>query len=125
MARKIKVIIELKTRLKVGDVVVVRSGGNAKTNPLKGKTGKIVRFVGAERDRAVVEGLNFVTKHQKQKTMDGPSGKIRIEAPIHLSRLSYYVEKLKKPVKLSVSTLKDGKRVRGYVDPESKSFVQL
>jgi hypothetical protein len=37
----------------------------------------------------------------------------------------YYVEKLKKPVRLVKSVLADGKKVRGYKDPSSKKFVQL
>jgi hypothetical protein len=37
----------------------------------------------------------------------------------------YYVEKLKKPVRLVKSLSADGKRVRGYKDPSTKKFVQI
>jgi large subunit ribosomal protein L24 len=102
---------------------MVIAGGNGSTRPNKGKTGKILRFVGA--DRAVVEGLNFVSRHQRQTGPNKPSGKIPKESPIHVSNLMFYVEKLKRPVRLKYRTLADGKKVRGYVDPKNKEFVQI
>ena len=52
----------------------------------KGKTGKVLRVIPSE-NRAVVEGLNIVTKHRKPSAQN-TSGKIdKIEAPIHLSNL--------------------------------------
>jgi len=114
----------VKTRLKMGDTVMVMSGGNKKTRPIKGQTGKLLRFVdnGA---RAIVEGLNLMTRHQKAKGPSKPAGKIVKEAPMQVSRLMYYAEKIKRPVRLTVSFLADGTKVRGYKDPKTKSFVQL
>lgn len=113
------------TRLKKGDSVMIIAGGNKKTRPVRGQVGKIMRFVGRDRQRAVVEGINMVTRHMRSKTPGTPSGRIQKEAPIHVSRLMYYVEKLKKPVRLRGEVLADGRRVRGYRDPESKKFVQI
>ena len=112
------------TRLKQGDTVMVMAGGNKKTRPIKGQTGKITRFVD-NGERAIVEGLNLVTRHQKAKGPGKPSGKVSKESPINVSRLMYYAEKIKRPVRLSVSFLADGKKVRGYKDPESGKFVQI
>ena len=113
------------SRLKTGDMVIVISGGNKNKRPIKGKTGKLIRFVGANRQRVIVEGLNMVTRHTRPTTPDKPSGKIQREAALHISNVMYYVEKLKCGVRLRVKTLADDKKVRGYIDPKTKNFVQL
>ena len=123
---KAKLVSTGKTsRLKTGDVVIVISGGNKNKRPIKGKTGKILRFVGEDRQRVIVEGLNMVTRHTRPTTPNKPSGKIQREAALHVSNVMYYVEKLKKGMRLKTMTLADNKKVRGYVDPKTKNFVQL
>lgn len=73
-----------KLHIKKGDTVKVIAGDD------KGKTGKVLRVIPAEY-RAVVEGLNIVTKHRKPSAQN-TSGKIdKIEAPIHLSNLMVVV----------------------------------
>jgi large subunit ribosomal protein L24 len=113
------------TSLKVGDPVMVIAGGNKEKRPNKGQVGKILRFVGEDRQRAVVEGLNLYTKHQRATGPEKPAGKIQREGSIHVSNLLYYVEKLKKPVRLKHKTLADGRKVRGYTDRTSKEFVEI
>jgi large subunit ribosomal protein L24 len=112
------------SKLKRGDTVMVISGGNKKVRPIKGQTGKIVRFVDEGR-RAVVEGLNLVTRHQKAKGPGKTAGKVRMESPIQVSRLMFFAEKIKRPVRLSVNFLADGTRVRGYKNPETGKFEQI
>lgn len=113
------------TVLKKGDPVMVISGGNKKKRPTKGKVGKILRFVGTNRDRVIVEGVNLMIRHQRQTAPGKPHGKIQKEASIHVSNVMYYVEKLKKPVRIKHSVLSDGKKVRGYINPGTKDFVQI
>ena len=108
-----------------GDLVMVIAGGHKTKRPLRGKVGRILRFTGERRDRVIVEGLNFFTKHQRATRPGAPSGKIQKEGSIHVSNVMYYVEKLKKPVRLKTSSLADGRKVRGYSDPETKQFVQI
>lgn len=115
----------MKTKLKRGDRVVVISGGNSKVRPIKGKIGTIKSIIGENRERAIVEGLNIVTRHQRAKGPGKPAGKVPMEAPIHVSRLMYYVDKLNQPVKLMRKVLEDGEKVRGYRHPESGEFVQI
>lgn len=112
-----------KHSLKKGDTVMVISGGNGQSRANKGKTGKILRFVGD--DRVVVEGLNFVTRHRRAAGPNKPGGKVPHEAPIHVSNVMFYAEKLKKPVRIKHQTLSDGRKVRGFLDPKSKEFVQI
>jgi large subunit ribosomal protein L24 len=117
--------VQGQTLLKKGDRVMVISGGNKDKRPIKGQTGKIIGFVGKSRERALVEGLNLVTRHTKAKGPGQQAGKIVKEAPIHVARLMYYVEKISKPVRLCTSVLGDGTKVRGYRQKEDKAFVQL
>lgn len=107
--------------MKIGDTVIVVAGGNKKKRPLKGKTGKIIRF--EDSNRVVVEGLNHSTHHERAKSANETGGKRQKEAPISVSNLAYYSDKLKKPVKLVSKVLKDGKKVRGYLD--GKEFIQI
>lgn len=117
------------TSLRKGDLVMVIAGGNNTTRPNKGKVGKILRFVGKNKERVVVEGLNFVSRHLKARGPQQQAGKIAVEGSIHTSNVMLYIEKLKKPVRVKMKQLENGKRVRGYTDKSAKkgvdSFVQL
>ncbi len=80
----IKVNRKSKLHLKKGDTVKVLAGDD------KGKTGKILRMLPAAQ-RALVEGVNFVTKHYKPSAQN-TAGKIaKIEAPIHISNLKLVI----------------------------------
>jgi len=110
-------------KIKKGDSVMVIAGGNDTKRPLKGKVGRVLQLVGD--DRVVVEGLNIVTRHKRATAPGQESGKISREASIHLSNAMYYAEKIAKPVRIKYSKLADGRKVRGYTDPETKEFVQI
>ena len=112
------------TALKVGDTVMVIAGGSEKRKN-KGKIGKILKFVGVKKDRVIVDGVNISRKHKKRANPQDRSGIVDINSPIHISNVMYYVEKLAKPTKLKYSILKDGKKVRGYINPEDKKFVAI
>ena len=114
-----------KTSLKKGDTVMVIAGGCEGKRDNKGKIGKILRFVGDDSERVVVEGVNFIARHQRARGPGQEAGKVVREGSIHISNVMYYVETLKKPVRLKHRVLKDGKKVRGYLVPESKEFVQV
>ena len=113
------------TSLKKGDLVIVIAGGNKTTRPNKGKVGRILSFTGKNKDRVIVEGVNMVKRHQKQTMPNKPHGIIQKEAGIHISNVMFYVEKLKKAVRIKHSVLTDGKKVRGYLNPETKAFEQI
>ena len=122
--KKIKPKIQIKTKLKAGDVVMVVAGGNKKGEVLKGQTGKILK-VSKDSPRATVQGLNMIKKHKRATSTDDTSGVITKEGKIHLSNLMYYAEEIKKPVRLKFKKLEDGKKVRGFINPESKEFQQI
>jgi len=116
---------KIRYGIRKGDMVMIIAGGNDKKKPLKGKVGKLLRFVGREKDRAIVEGLNYVSHHERAAGPSKPGGKIPREAGVHVSNLMFYVEKLKRPVRIKHKVLADGTKVRGYMDPKNKEFVQI
>jgi large subunit ribosomal protein L24 len=75
---------KVKIHIKKGDTVKVLSGDD------KGSQGKVLRVL-PKSYRAIVEGLNMVTKHQKPTQTRPEGGIIKMEAPIHISNLMVVV----------------------------------
>lgn len=115
----------VSTDLRRGDPVMVIAGGNKTKRPIKGQVSKIKAIVGDKGDRVVLEGLNLFIRHKKAQSPGEEAGKVQVEAPVHISNVMYYVEKLKRPVRLVKGVSAEGKKVRGYKDPETKKFVEL
>jgi len=95
------------TRLRKGDTVEVISGSD---HTSKKNRGEILKME-IEKGRAIVQGLNFTKKHQRQKRQDVQAGIIEIEAPIMLSNLMFVCPKCSKATRLGVRYT-DGKRKR-------------
>ncbi len=112
------------TSLRKGDTVMVIAGGNKHKRAIKGQVAKIKAIVGKTGDRVILDGLNLFVKHQKAVGPNQPGGKIQVEKSVHISNVMFYVESLKRPVRLSFAS-SDGKRVRGYKDPSTKKFVEI
>ena len=72
--------MNVKFHVKKGDMVFVNAGNE------KGKTGKILR-VDRKNMRAIVEGLNMVSKNTKPNANNPQGGIIKQEAPKHISNL--------------------------------------
>ena len=104
----------MKLKIKKNDTVKVIAGDE------KGKTGKVIRVITAE-NRAVVEGLNLVTKQYKP-TDQNTSGRIeKIEAPIHVSNLMLWNEKSKNVAKIGRKLNGEGKNTR--FDKRTGEFI--
>ncbi len=69
-----------KLHIKKGDMVYVNAGDD------KGKTGKVLEVL-TKKDRAIVEGVNMVSKHTKPNAKHPQGGIIKQEAGIHISNL--------------------------------------
>ncbi len=69
-----------KLHLKKGDTVKVLAGDD------KNKSGRILRVIVKEQ-RALVEGVNLVTKHKKPDANNPNGSIIKLEAPLHLCKL--------------------------------------
>ena len=94
----------IKTNIKKGDNVYVLSGED------RGKTGRVLT-VNREKQRAIVEGVNIVTKAAKPSAKHPQGGLIKMEAPIHISNLALLDPKSGKPTRVGVR-VEDGKKVR-------------
>ncbi len=70
----------VKLHVRSGDTVLVTSGNH------KGKQGKILR-VDLEKQRAVVEGVNIISKHKKPSAQNPNGGIERTEGTVHVSNL--------------------------------------
>ena len=95
----------MAARIRKGDQVLVISGAQ------KGRRGEVLRVVPKD-ERAVVQGVNLVSKHTKPKGMGQPGGIVQVEAPIHLSNLKLVDPKTGKPTKVGFRVLEDGRKVR-------------
>ena len=94
-----------KLHIKKGDMVFVNAGDE------KGKTGKVLS-VDVEKNRAIVEGLNMVSKHTKPNAQNPQGGIIKQEAGIHISNLQVVDPAKGGPTKIGRRLNENGKLVR-------------
>lgn len=99
--------MQKKLHIKKGDLVFVNAGDD------KGKTGKVLE-VDTKNNRAIVEGVNMVTRHTKPNAKHPQGGRIEQEASIHISNLQVVDPENGKPTRvgrrLSEKADKDGKK---------------
>ena len=94
-----------KLHIKKNDTVFVNAGED------KGKTGKVLKVLVKE-NRAIVEGVNLVSKHTKPSAKNPQGGIIKQEAPIHISNLNVVDPKTGAPTRIGRRRNDDGKLVR-------------
>lgn len=94
-----------KLHIKKNDTVYVLSGND------KNKTGKVLKVLVKEQ-RALVEGVNIVSKSTKPSAKHPQGGIIKQEAPIHISNLSLIDPKSGKPTRIGRKKDAEGKTVR-------------
>ena len=93
-----------KLKIKSGDIVRVIAGDH------KGSEGKITKVL-VDKNKAIVEGVNMVSKHTKPSAKSPQGGIVKKEAPIQISNLSLIDPKSKEITKTGVRTEGD-KKVR-------------
>jgi large subunit ribosomal protein L24 len=94
----------IKLKIKSGDIVRVIAGDH------KGAEGKVLR-VYKEKNKAIVEGVNMVSKHTKPSAKNPQGGIVKKEAPINISNVMLWDAKAGAPTKVSRKR-EDGKLVR-------------
>ncbi|MBS1524786.1 MAG: 50S ribosomal protein L24 [Bacteroidetes bacterium] len=94
-----------KLKIRKGDLVKVIAGDS------KGSQGKVLEVI-KEKNRAVVEGTNMVSKHTKPNAANPNGGIVKQEAAIHISNLMLVDPKSGKPTRVGRAENKDGKLVR-------------
>jgi large subunit ribosomal protein L24 len=94
----------MAAKIKKGDKVVVLAGRD------KGRTGEVLRVLPDE-NRAVVDGVNVVKRHQRQ-TKDREAGIVNKPAAIDLSNIALADPKDGKATRVGFKILDDGRKVR-------------
>ncbi|MBD5237956.1 MAG: 50S ribosomal protein L24 [Bacteroidales bacterium] len=94
-----------KLHIKKGDMVYVNAGDD------KGKTGRVLE-VQVDKHRAIVEGVNIVTKSMKPNAKYPQGGLVKMEAPVHISNLNVLDPKSGKPTRIGRRKDDAGKTVR-------------
>jgi large subunit ribosomal protein L24 len=88
--------------IKKGDLVQVITGATQARGGDRGKQGRVLEVL-VERNRVVVEGVNFVTKHVRvgQTQRGTKTGGIEtVEAPLHVSNVALIDPETKKPTRV-------------------------
>lgn len=91
--------------IKKGDTVIVITGES------KGQQGRVLEVIRAK-DRAIVEGVNMVSKHTKPNAQSPQGGIIKREAAIHISNLQIVDPTTGGPARIGRRLNSNGKLVR-------------
>jgi len=94
----------IKLKIKSGDIVRVIAGDH------KGAEGKVLK-VDREKNKAIVEGVNLVSKHTKPSAKSPQGGIVKKEAPIQISNIALVDLKTKETTKTGIR-IEGGKKVR-------------
>ncbi len=94
-----------KLHIKKGDTVYVNAGED------KGMTGRVLKVI-VDKKRAIVEGVNMVSKSTKPNAKNPQGGIVKQEASIHISNLNPVDPKTGKPTRIGRRKNEAGKLVR-------------
>ncbi|WP_300965054.1 50S ribosomal protein L24 [uncultured Duncaniella sp.] len=93
-----------KLHIKKGDVVYVLAGED------RGKEGRVLKVL-VQKQKAIVEGVNMVTKATKPNAQHPQGGLIKMEAPIAISNIALIDPKSGKPTRIGIRR-ENGKVIR-------------
>jgi large subunit ribosomal protein L24 len=94
-----------KLHIKKGDMV------NVITGEYKGQQGRVLEVL-IKKKKAIVEGVNMVSKHTKPNAQYPQGGIIKKEAPIHISNLLPLDPSSGEPTRVGRKIDEKGRRVR-------------
>ena len=97
--------MQKKINIKKGDTVIVIAGNS------KGQQGRVLEVI-RDKDRALVEGVNMLSKHTKAAKNAPQGGIIKKEGPIHISNLMLVDPSSGKPTRVGRRLSDKGKLVR-------------
>jgi large subunit ribosomal protein L24 len=92
-------------KIKKSDIVYVLAGRD------KGKTGKVFKMM-PSKEKALVEGINYVKKHMRKTKADQQGGIVQMESPIHVSNIALFCKNCNKPSHVGINVLADGTHSR-------------
>ncbi len=99
-----KLTEKVRFHIKKNDLVEVNAGDE------KGRRGRVLEIF-PEKNRAIIEGVNLVKKHQRARSQTKPGGIVTVPAPIHVSNLVLICPKCGKQAKIKREKI-ENKRVR-------------
>jgi large subunit ribosomal protein L24 len=94
-----------KNYIKKNDLVVVTNGKE------KGKSGRVLKVI-PEKERVIIEKINFIKKHTRPQGQQKRGGILEKEAPLHISNVMLLCEKCNKSVRIGYRILEGGKKAR-------------
>lgn len=97
--------MQKKLNIKKGDTVMVITGES------KGQKGRVLE-VDRDKNRAIVEGLNIISKHTKPHSKAPKGGILKKEAPINISNLALIDPASGKPTRIGRRLNQKNKLVR-------------
>ncbi|MFN2432867.1 MAG: 50S ribosomal protein L24 [Gemmatimonadota bacterium] len=92
-------------KLRKGDEVEVISGDD------RGKRGKVLRALG-EKNRVIVEGVNFIKRHSRPTQANPQGGIVDREAALHASNVMLVDPRSGRPTRIGTRVAEDGTRDR-------------
>lgn len=97
--------MQKKLHIRKGDTVFVNAGES------KGQQGRVLEVI-RSKDRAIVEGINLVSKHTKPNAKSPQGGIVKKEAPVHISNLMLVDPSTGKPTRIGRKVSDNGRLVR-------------
>lgn len=97
--------MSVKLHIRKGDTVKVIAGDS------KGQSGKVLEVI-VDKNRAIVEGVNMISKHTKPNAKNPQGGIVKQEAPINISNLQLLDPKSGKVTRIGRKEGSNGKLVR-------------
>ena len=94
-----------KLHIKKGDIVFVNAGDN------RGQQGRVLEVI-TKKNKAIVEGINMVSKSTKPTSKHPQGGIIKQEAPVHISNLNVLDPASGKPTRIGRKLNDKNKLVR-------------
>jgi large subunit ribosomal protein L24 len=107
----------MKLHIKKGDTVIVNSG------EFKGQKGTVLQVL-VKKNRAIVEGVNVISKAVKPSAQNTEGGFVKKEAPIHISNLMLICPETGKPTRIGrrVEEVNGVKRLVRYSKKSNKEI---
>ena len=107
----------MKLHIKKGDTVIVNSG------EFRGQKGTVLQVL-VKKNRAIVEGVNIISKAVKPSAQNTEGGFVKKEAPIHISNLMLICPETGKPTRIGRKVVEDSNGVKRLVRYSKKSKDQ-
>ena len=94
-----------RVKVRKGDEVLIISGDD------RGKRGKVLKVL-RDRNRVIVEGINFIRRHTRPSQSNPQGGIVQREAPVHASNVMLVDPKSGRPTRVGTRVHEDGTRDR-------------